>query len=115
MLAVCSPLQPLISVPAPLHPQLLLTNLTADTMFEVRVLGVARSRFDPQRLYDGEPSAPRQVLLQPDCERVQYLRRQQALAPAAGADWQPSTGMVAGVVCAVIAVLLALLALLVWR
>ncbi|XP_043193040.1 tyrosine-protein phosphatase 99A-like [Amphibalanus amphitrite] len=94
--------------------QLLLTNLSANTMFEVRVVGLARSRFDPNRVYVGEPSVPRQVLLQPDCERVQYLRRQQTQA-APGAGWELSTGMVAGVVCAVLALLLAVLALLVWR
>ncbi|XP_037086663.1 tyrosine-protein phosphatase 99A-like [Pollicipes pollicipes] len=91
--------------------KVLLANLTANTMYEVRVRGVTKSRFNASTLYVGRSSEPRKVLLQPDCERVQYLRRQRE-RPAA---WELGSGMVAGVVCAVLALLLAVLALLVWR
>lgn len=52
-------------------PQVLLANLSANTVYVVRVRGVARSRFNSSRLYLGPLTAPRQVQLQPDCERVQ--------------------------------------------
>ncbi|KAF0312846.1 Tyrosine-protein phosphatase 99A [Amphibalanus amphitrite] len=92
--------------------QITLANLTTDTIYEVQVVGVTKSRFNDSLLYWGEPSETRSVRLQHDCERIQ---RMESLKKRRHVGWNLSSGMVAGLACASFALLLAMLALIFWR
>lgn len=48
--------------------QILIANLTADTLYEVKVQGASRSIVENSRIYRGEFSEPRKVVLQSKCE-----------------------------------------------
>lgn len=48
--------------------ELLITNLTADTLYELKVLAGTKSVLEPSLVYKSEPSATLRVLLQPNCE-----------------------------------------------
>ena len=92
--------------------QILLANLTSDTLYEVHVVGVTKSRFNDSLLYWGAPSETRSVRLQHDCERIQHM---ESLKKRRHTGWNLSSGMVAGLACASFALLLAMLALIFWR
>ncbi|XP_037071041.1 tyrosine-protein phosphatase 99A-like [Pollicipes pollicipes] len=91
--------------------QFILKNLTTDTMYEVSVVGVTKSRLNTSALYWGQSSEVRTVVLQPDCEKIQYLK----MMKERRTGWSLSSGMVAGLACASFALLLAMLALIFWR
>lgn len=49
--------------------QMFIPNLTANTMYEVKVRGATRSQQEPSQMYKGPFSEPRKVLLHPWCSR----------------------------------------------
>ena len=91
--------------------QILLANLTSDTIYEVYVVGATKSRFNDSLLYWGEPSETRTVRLQHQCEKIQYMERLKKTRTG----WSLSSGMVAGLACASFALLFAMMAFFVWR
>ena len=50
-----------------------ITNLTKGTLYEVKVQGATRSVTDLNKLYRGEFSEPRKVILQSKCISKSYL------------------------------------------
>ena len=92
--------------------QIILANLTSDTVYEVHVVGVTKSRYNDSLLYWGEPSETRSVRLQHECERIQ---RMESLQKRRTTGWSLSSGMVTGVACASFALLLAMMAFFIWR
>lgn len=48
--------------------ELLITNLTAEQMYELKVLAGTRSLYDASQIYRGEPSQTFKVVLQANCE-----------------------------------------------
>lgn len=48
--------------------QLLITNLTADLLYELKVFAGTKSVLDPNLVYKSESSQPVRVVLQPSCE-----------------------------------------------
>ncbi|KAF0287130.1 Tyrosine-protein phosphatase 99A [Amphibalanus amphitrite] len=94
------------------YEQIILRNLTLDTIYEVQVVGVTKSRFNDSLLYWGEPSETRSVRLQHDCERIQ---RMESLKKRRHVGWNLSSGMVTGIACASFALLFAMMAFFIWR
>lgn len=83
--------------------------MTTNMMYEVRVRGGTRSVLELEKVYKGEYSDPRKIVLKPNCEKVQIHLNAQRTAH----EFTPT--MIAAAVCASFAVLLILVAVLVWR
>ncbi|XP_054722094.1 tyrosine-protein phosphatase 99A-like, partial [Uloborus diversus] len=81
-------------------------NLTANTMYEVKVRGATRSVIEHSKLFKGQFSEPRKVLLQNKCPMFYGVPY---------SDTSLSAGMVAGVMCASFALLLAIVSFILWR
>ncbi|KAG8195656.1 hypothetical protein JTE90_004989 [Oedothorax gibbosus] len=81
-------------------------NLTANTMYEVKVRGATRSVIEHSKLFKGQFSEPRKVLLQNKCPMFNGVPY---------SDSSLSAGMVAGVMCASFALLLAIISFVLWR
>ncbi|GFU26415.1 tyrosine-protein phosphatase 99A [Nephila pilipes] len=81
-------------------------NLTANTMYEVKVRGATRSVIEHSKLFKGQFSEPRKVLLQNKCPMFNGVPY---------SDSSLSAGMIAGVMCASFALLLAIVSFILWR
>jgi receptor-type tyrosine-protein phosphatase gamma len=86
--------------------QILIPNLTADTMYEIKVRGVSHSIISHEDVL-GQMSEPRKVHVQPNCDKIQNFKQ--------SSTKELSAGMIAGVVCASFALLLAVIAFILWR
>jgi receptor-type tyrosine-protein phosphatase gamma len=86
--------------------QMLIPNLTVDTVYEIKVLGVSHSTISREDV-QGEMSEPRKVHVQPNCDKIQNFRQ--------SSTKEFSAGMIAGVVCASFALLLATISFILWR
>ncbi|KAK4304169.1 hypothetical protein Pmani_023889 [Petrolisthes manimaculis] len=88
----------------------LLTNLSYNTMYEVKVRGGTYSRFfsENNKTYKGPFSHPRKILLYPDCHRAPHPN-------AETIRFEMSAGIIAGVVCATFAIFLLVVAMIIWR
>ena len=91
--------------------QIMLANLTSDTVYEVYVVGATKSRFNDSLIYWGAPSETRTVRLQHDCEKIQYMERLKKTRTG----WSLSSGMVIGVASASFALLFSMMAFFIWR
>lgn len=89
-----------------------LPNLTSNVMYEVKIRGATRSLFSPTKIYPGQFSEFRKILVAPDCDRI-------AAPIGEGINYNQeielSAGMVAALVCASFALILVLLAFVLWR
>ncbi|KAK8381218.1 hypothetical protein O3P69_008230 [Scylla paramamosain] len=87
----------------------LLTNLSYNTMYEVKVRGGTYSRFfsENNKTYKGPFSHPRKILLYPDCHKRPH--------PEQGAGFEMSAGIIAGIICATFALFLLVVAMIIWR
>lgn len=86
--------------------QMLIPNLTVDTVYEIKVRGVSHSTISREDV-QGEMSEPRKVQVQLNCDKIQNFRQ--------SSKKELSAGMIAGVVCASFAVLLAAISFILWR
>ncbi|XP_064093654.1 tyrosine-protein phosphatase 99A-like isoform X2 [Macrobrachium nipponense] len=88
----------------------LLTNLSYNTMYEVKVRGGTYSRFfkTNNKTYKGPFSQPRKIPLFPDCHKV-------ALRDPSQAGLEMSAGIIAGIICATFALFLLVVAMVIWR
>lgn len=91
-------------------PQFLLTNLTYNTMYEVKVRGGTYSRFysENNKTYKGPSSHPRKILLYPDCHKMPH-------PDSIGTGFEMSAGIIAGIICATFALFLLVVAMIIWR
>ena len=48
--------------------EIMISNLTANSLYEVKVQGASRSIIEHSKIYRGEFSEPRKVVLQSKCE-----------------------------------------------
>lgn len=89
--------------------QFLLTNLSYNTMYEVKVRGGTYSRFfsENNKTYKGPFSHPRKILLYPDCHMRPH--------PEQGTGFEMSAGIIAGIICATFALFLLVVAMIIWR
>ncbi|XP_076351055.1 putative receptor-type tyrosine-protein phosphatase mosPTP-1 isoform X2 [Tachypleus tridentatus] len=85
---------------------LVIPNLTANTMYEIKVCGATRSIIQPNKLYKGLFSESRKVLLLGQC---------QTFANSPFVESNLSAGLIAGVLCASVAFILAILSIILWR
>ncbi|ODN00699.1 Tyrosine-protein phosphatase 99A [Orchesella cincta] len=85
-----------------------LPNMTTNIMYEVRVRGGTRSVLETEKVYKGQFSDARKILMKPNCEKVQIRT-----SPRTAHEFTPT--MVAVTVCASFALLLLLIAVVVWR
>ncbi|XP_076362408.1 putative receptor-type tyrosine-protein phosphatase mosPTP-1 isoform X1 [Tachypleus tridentatus] len=84
----------------------LISNLTTNTMYEVKICGVTRSIIEQQKLYQGQFSESRKVLLQSNCQSsVSSLLTESSV----------NAGLIAGIVCASFAFILAIIFFILWR
>ncbi|XP_023240464.1 tyrosine-protein phosphatase 99A-like, partial [Centruroides sculpturatus] len=81
-------------------------NLTANTLYEVKVRGVTHSIIENSKAYKGQFSTSRKVVLQNKCP---------SFTGSPYTDTTVSAGMVAGVMCASFALLLAIISFILWR
>ncbi|XP_054161930.1 tyrosine-protein phosphatase 99A-like isoform X2 [Oppia nitens] len=79
-----------------------ITNLTKGTLYEVKVQGATRSITEHTKLYRGEFSEPRKVILQ-------------SFVSAPYVEPTLPASMIAGVICASFALILAILSFVLWR
>lgn len=88
--------------------QTVLPNMTTNIMYEVRVRGGTRSVLETDKVFKGQFSDSRKILMKPNCEKVQIRT-----SPRTAHEFTPT--MVAVTVCASFALLLLLIAVVVWR
>ncbi|XP_063603042.1 tyrosine-protein phosphatase 99A-like isoform X3 [Penaeus indicus] len=88
----------------------LLTNLTYNTMYEVKVRGGTYSRLfaDNNKTYKGPFSQPRKILLYPDCHNAPP-------PDVSRTGLEMSAGIIAGIICATFAIFLLVVAMIIWR
>lgn len=85
-----------------------LQNLTTNVMYEIRVRGGTRSVLETDKVFKGQYSDSKKILLQPNCEKprvVTPLRSMPELTPQ----------MIAISICVSFVLILALIALAIWR
>ena len=93
-----------------------LPNLTTKVMYELKIRGATRSLFSPTKIYPGQFSESRKIIVDHDCDRLSS-----PLGAGIGSGDEPysevelSAGMVAALVCASFALILVLLAFVLWR
>ncbi|XP_076316629.1 putative receptor-type tyrosine-protein phosphatase mosPTP-1 isoform X2 [Tachypleus tridentatus] len=85
---------------------LVIPNLTANTVYEIKVCGATRSIIEPNKLYKGHFSDSRKVLLLSKC---------QTFTNSPFVQSNVSAGLIAGVICASFAFLLAIVSITLWR
>nr|CAD7403677.1 unnamed protein product [Timema cristinae] len=90
-----------------LESMILISNLTVNTVYEVKVKGASRSIFNQKELIQGQFSEPKKVKLRQNCDKIQTFMQSSAK--------ELSAGMIAGVVCVVLFLVLAIIALILWR
>ncbi|XP_013779211.1 tyrosine-protein phosphatase 99A-like [Limulus polyphemus] len=83
-----------------------ISNLTTNTMYEVKVCGVTHSIMEHQKLYKGQFSESRKILLQSKC---------QSNFNSPLTESSVNAGLIAGIVCASFAFLLAIIFFILWR
>lgn len=90
--------------------QFLLTNLSYNTMYEVKVRGGTYSRFfsENNKTYKGPFSHPSKILLYQDCHRMPN-------PDTVGGGFEMSAGIIAGIICATFAIFLLVSAMVIWR
>jgi receptor-type tyrosine-protein phosphatase gamma len=86
--------------------QMVIPNLTVDTVYEIKVHGVSHSIISSEDVM-GQMSEARKVHVQPNCDKIQNFKQ--------SSTKELSAGMIAGVVCASFALLLAVIAFILWR
>nr|XP_053639721.1 tyrosine-protein phosphatase 99A-like [Cherax quadricarinatus] len=88
----------------------LLTNLSYNTMYEVKIRGGTYSHFfsENNKTYKGAFSHPRKILLYPDCHKMPH-------PDASGPGFEMSAGIIAGIICATFAIFLLVIAMVIWR
>ncbi|KAK2726948.1 hypothetical protein QYM36_007700, partial [Artemia franciscana] len=91
---------------------MLIPNLTSDAMYEIRIRAGTRSINNPQFVHLGNYSEARKVLVQHDCGRPMSFKDSIANFLERG---EITSGMVAGMACAVFALVLVILAFVLWR
>lgn len=82
--------------------------MTTNMMYEVRVRGGTRSVLETEKVYKGQFSDSRKILMKPNCEKVQIRT-----SPRTAHEFTPA--MVAATVCVSFGLLIILIAVLVWR
>lgn len=82
------------------------SNLTTNYVYEVRVTAASRSNYTG-RLIVGNVSESEMISLKPNCQEVQRFMKQSSSELGAG--------VIAGMICAVIAFLLAVTTFLLWK
>lgn len=87
--------------------QVLLTNLTTDTLYEVQLQAGTRSTYREKELIRGLLTGTRTISVKPDCDKYTPLLSQ--------VPGELSAGMIAGLLCVIIAILVALFVLVVWK
>ncbi|XP_014607845.1 PREDICTED: tyrosine-protein phosphatase 99A isoform X5 [Polistes canadensis] len=86
---------------------MIIPNLTMNTVYEFIVRGATKSTINDRLIIQGESSAPRNVLVTHDCDKVPPLKRRSSK--------DLSAGVIAGMVCACFAVMLAITAFVLWK
>ena len=92
--------------------QILLTNLTTNSMHELKVRGATRSIYNDSIVYKGDFSESQRILLKLNCDQI---KASTIVRTSDEFNLELSVGMVAGGACVVFAVILAVLALALWR
>ncbi|KAL0267726.1 UNVERIFIED_CONTAM: hypothetical protein PYX00_009910 [Menopon gallinae] len=87
--------------------QVLLTNLTTDTLYEVQLQAGTRSTYREKELIRGLPTGTRTISVKPDCDKYTPLLSQ--------VPGELSAGMIAGLLCVIVAILVALFVLVIWK
>lgn len=82
--------------------------MTTDLLYEIRVRGGTRSVLETEKVYKGQFSDSRKIMMKPNCEKVQIRN-----APRVANEFTPT--MMAVVAVASFALLLVVIAILVWR
>lgn len=101
------------STATPVETEILLENLTANSMHELKVRGATKSIYNESLVYMGDFSDSHRILLQMNCDHIQastIVRSKNGRITL-----ELSAGMIAGGACVAFAVLLAVLALALWR
>ncbi|XP_022250012.1 protein sidekick-2-like, partial [Limulus polyphemus] len=83
-----------------------ISNLTTNTMYEVKICGATRSIIKQQKFYQGQFSESRKVLLQSNC---------QSSVSSPLTESSVNAGLIAGIVCASFAFILAIIFFILWR
>ncbi|KAI2797964.1 Protein tyrosine phosphatase, partial [Blomia tropicalis] len=83
-----------------------ITNLTKGTLYEVKVQGATRSMKESSKLYRGDYSESRKVILQSKCI---------SFSSSSTSDFLLSASLFAGIICAAFALVLALASFVLWR
>jgi len=86
--------------------QILIPNLTADTMYEIKVRGVSHSIISHEDV-PGQMSEPRKVHVRPNCDKIQNFKQ--------SSTEELSAGMIAGVVCALVSLFVGVIFFIIWR
>jgi receptor-type tyrosine-protein phosphatase gamma len=88
--------------------QILLQNLTTNIMYEVRVRGGTRSVLEPEKVYKGQYSDSRKILMQPNCEKVRMIT-----LPHSATEFTPT--LIGFSIVSIALIVLVVLAYVVWR
>ena len=89
------------------YPQMIIPNLTMNSVYEIVVRGGTRSAIDNRLIIRGEGSAPQKVRGIRDCNRAPPLLPHSTI-------WF-SSGVIAGVICACLAVMLMITSFVLWK
>ena len=89
-----------------------LPNLTSNVMYEVKIRGATRSMRSPSKIYPGQFSESRKILVALDCVKVSSPLD---ASESFNHEIELSAGMIAALVCASFALILVLLAFVLWR
>ncbi|KAF5300368.1 hypothetical protein FQR65_LT00989 [Abscondita terminalis] len=81
-------------------------NVTMDMLYKVQVSAASYSQYT-NKVIEGQPSEPKEVLVHSNCDKIQEFMRHTTN--------ELSAGMIAGVGCAAFAFLLGIFAFVVWR
>ncbi|KAI4504305.1 hypothetical protein M0802_000776 [Mischocyttarus mexicanus] len=86
---------------------IIVPNLTINMMYEFIVRGATKSTINDRLIVQGETSAPRNILVTHDCDKIPSLKRR--------GSKDLSAGVIAGMVCACFAIMLAITAFVLWK
>ena len=101
--------------------EIILSNLTTNSMHELKVRGATLSLYNSTLIHEGQPCEAQRLKLKVNCHQVDDLHLgQEAIVGQHGVSsyvvgLEMSAGVIAGGVCVAFAVILALLALALWR
>ncbi|KAL5284293.1 PTPRZ1.2 family protein [Megaselia abdita] len=84
-----------------------LTNLTRDTMYEIRVGANSFSSLYPRRVIRGKTTELKKIVLEPDCDKIRTLERQ--------SHNNYNFAVLVGIICSCFGIILIIMAFILWR